>query len=42
MAAEGGGGFRSRLKAYAQQHGIDLADVDLGVVHAAPAPNATT
>ncbi len=36
VAAEGGGGFRSRLKAYAQQHGIDLADVDLGVVHAAP------
>lgn len=36
VAAEGGGGFRSRLKAYAQQHGIDLADVELGVVHAAP------
>lgn len=36
VAAEGGGGFRNRLKAYAQQHGIDLAGVPFGVIHAAP------
>lgn len=36
VAAEGGGGFRNRLKAYAQQHQVDLAGVPFGVVHAAP------
>ena len=36
IAAEGGGGFRNRLKAYSQQHGVDLAGVDFGVIHAAP------
>lgn len=36
VAAEGGGGFRRRLRAYAQHHGIDLASVPLYVVHAAP------
>ncbi|NLX17355.1 MAG: AAA family ATPase, partial [Ramlibacter sp.] len=36
VAAEGGGGFRKRLKAYAQHQGIDLAEVPFGVIHAAP------
>lgn len=36
VAAEGGGGFRNRLKAYAHQHDIDLGKVDFGVIHAVP------
>jgi hypothetical protein len=37
IAAEGGGGFRNRLLAYAQQHGIaDLNEIPFGVIHAAP------
>jgi hypothetical protein len=36
VAAEGGGGFRNRLKAYAQHHDLQLADLPLGVIHAAP------
>lgn len=36
VAAEGGGGFRSRLRAYSQHHGLPLAGLPLGVVHAAP------
>lgn len=36
IAAEGGAGFRNRLKAYASAHGIDLADLQIGVIHAAP------
>jgi ABC-type dipeptide/oligopeptide/nickel transport system ATPase component len=36
IAAEGGGGFRKRLTAYGQHHGFNLADMDFGVIHAAP------
>lgn len=36
IAAEGAGGFRKRLTAYAQINQINLADLDLGVIHAAP------
>jgi hypothetical protein len=36
IAAEGGGGFRKRLKAYGQHNEIDLASLELGVIHAAP------
>ena len=36
VAAEGGGGFRKRLRAYAQQHAIGLAGMPFGVVSAAP------
>jgi hypothetical protein len=36
IVAEGGGGFRKRLKAYAMHNDIDLADVPFGVIHAAP------
>lgn len=36
IAAEGGGGFRNRLLAYAQQHQIKLEDIPFGVIHAAP------
>lgn len=36
IAAEGGGGFRNRLKAYAQHNEIQLADLAMGVIHAAP------
>lgn len=36
IAAEGAAGFRNRLKAYAAKHGLDLADVQIGVIHAAP------
>jgi hypothetical protein len=36
IAAEGGGGFRKRLTAYGQHNQFDLADMDLGVIHAAP------
>ncbi len=36
IAAEGAGGFRKRLAAYAKHHGIELATLDLGIIHAAP------
>lgn len=36
VAAEGAGGFRNRLNAYAQAHSLDLATLDLGVIKAAP------
>lgn len=36
VAAEGAGGFRTRLRAYAQQHDMALADLPLGVVADAP------
>ncbi len=36
IAAEGAGGFRNRLKAYAAAHELDLAKLDLGVIKAAP------
>lgn len=36
IAAEGGGGFRKRLAAYALHHGVGLDDLPLGIIHAAP------
>lgn len=36
IAAEGAGGFRNRLNAYAKAHDLDLATLDLGVIKAAP------
>jgi hypothetical protein len=36
VAAEGGGGFRNRLKAYAARHEIGLDQLPIGVIHAAP------
>lgn len=36
IAAEGAGGFRNRMQAYAQHNQIDLADLNIGVIHAAP------
>jgi AAA domain/Bifunctional DNA primase/polymerase, N-terminal len=36
IAAEGAGGFRNRLKAYAHQHQVDLATLPIGVIAAAP------
>lgn len=36
IAAEGGGGVRKRLKAYAQHHGINLAEIPFYVLHASP------
>lgn len=36
IAAEGAAGFRNRLKAYAARHGIDLAQLPLAVIPAAP------
>lgn len=36
VAAEGAGGVRRRLEAYALHHDIDLADIDLGIVGSAP------
>lgn len=36
IAAEGGGGFRNRLKAYAQHYQVDLATMPLSIIHAAP------
>ncbi|MDZ7918500.1 AAA family ATPase [Rhodoferax sp.] len=36
VAAEGAGGFRNRLNAYAQAHELDLSTLDLGVIKAAP------
>ena len=36
VAAEGAGGFRKRLRAIAQQRGLDLADLPIGVISDAP------
>lgn len=36
IAAEGGGGFRKRLTAYAIHHDLNLADVPIDIIHAAP------
>jgi hypothetical protein len=36
LAAEGGGGFRNRLKAYEQHHGVALDDIPFGIVHGVP------
>lgn len=36
VAAEGAAGFRNRLQAYASHHGLDLADLPLFVMAAAP------
>jgi hypothetical protein len=36
IAAEGAGGFRNRMQAYAQHHEIALTDLNIGVIHAAP------
>lgn len=36
IAAEGAGGFRNRLKAYAQHHQVDLAGLPFSVIQAAP------
>lgn len=36
IAAEGAGGFRNRLKAYALHHGLDLAALDVYIIDAAP------
>ena len=36
IAAEGAGGFRKRLQAYAQHHDIQLDTLDIGIIPAAP------
>lgn len=36
VAAEGAGGFRNRMQAYAAQHQVDLNTFNVGVIHAAP------
>lgn len=36
IAAEGGGGFRKRLAAYAIHNAVDLHTIDLGIINAAP------
>jgi len=36
ICAEGAGGFRNRLAAYAHQHAVPLADLDIGVIPDAP------
>jgi len=36
IAAEGGGGYRNRLRAYAHHHQADLAGIPFGIIHAAP------
>lgn len=36
VAAEGAGGFRNRMVAYAQHNGIDVADLGIGVIPDAP------
>lgn len=36
VVAEGAGGFRNRVQAYANHHGIRQADVPLGIINAAP------
>jgi RecA-family ATPase len=36
IAAEGGGGYGKRIKAYCQHHQIEMRDLDIGVITAAP------
>lgn len=36
IAAEGAGGFRNRMQAYAQRHELDLNNLNIGVINAAP------
>jgi archaellum biogenesis ATPase FlaH len=36
IAAEGAGGFRNRLKAYAHQHNLDLSQLDMDILADAP------
>ncbi|CAB4124512.1 Primase, C-terminal 2 [uncultured Caudovirales phage] len=36
IAAEGAGGFRNRIQAYATDKQLDLSGLDFGVIHAAP------
>lgn len=36
IAAEGAGGFRNRMQAYAQHNTLGLPDLNVGVIHAAP------
>lgn len=36
IAAEGGGGYGKRVKAYCQHHNIALRDLDIGIITAAP------
>jgi hypothetical protein len=36
IVAEGAGGFQTRLQAYAGRHGVDLAELNLGVIADAP------
>lgn len=36
VAAEGAGGFRNRLKAHAHQHGLDLRELNIGIIAGAP------
>jgi hypothetical protein len=36
IAAEGGGGYGKRIKAYCQHHMIEMRDLDIGVITAAP------
>jgi hypothetical protein len=36
IAAEGAAGFRLRLQAYCQHHGIDIPALPFGVIHASP------
>lgn len=36
LIAEGSGGFGARIKAYADYHGVDMAEVDLYVIPATP------
>ena len=36
IAAEGGGNVGKRFEAYARHHGINAADLDIGVITAAP------
>ncbi len=36
VVAEGSGGFRARLLAYAQHHEVDLAGIPFGIVHTPP------
>jgi len=36
VCSEGAGGFRTRLRAYAHENDLDLADLDVGVVSDAP------
>lgn len=36
LCAEGAGGFRDRMEAYAAHHGLDLADFEVGVIPDSP------